>query len=366
MRMIRLNAEYLERVLAGETCLTSLDLQPSGLVLGSFDGLHRGHQELVTTLRSAKERLHLEASILFTFRRHPRLVLGGADGPFLLTTWREKLSLLEQLGVDVLVAMDFSPALARVDYRSFVQRFLVDWLGMTYLVAGHDVHLGKDRQGDAAALGRLGEELGYTLEVVPAATWQGRVISSSGIRNALAAGDCQTATAMLGRPYPVWGEVCPGEGRGRTIGYPTANVQPLNPRKLLPSPGVYACRVQVPGDVIVEGGNGLLGYVEEPLPEMDRHGDMVAPGLGRWRLYGGMLNFGHVPTFHEGGLAAPRIEVHLLDFQGDLRGRTVKVEWLRRLRDEKRFDGMEALLAQLQQDERRARWVVDSLRDAAD
>ena len=366
MRMIRLNAEYLERVLAGESELTALQLEPAGVALGSFDGLHRGHQELVTTLRAAKQRLGLKSSVLFTFRRHPRLVLGGADGPFLLTTWREKLSLLEQLGVDVVVAMDFSPELARVDYRSFVQRFLIDWLGMRYLVSGQDVHLGKDRQGDAPALAALGEELGYTLDVLPAATWQGRVISSSAIRNALAAGDCAAAAAMLGRPYAVWGEVCPGEGRGRTIGYPTANVQPLNPRKLLPSPGVYACRVQVPGDVIIEGGNGLLGYVEEPLPEMDRHGDMVSPGLGRWRLYGGMLNFGHVPTFHAGGLELPRIEVHLLDFVGDLRGRTIKVEWLQRLRDEKRFGGVVELLDQLRHDEQRARQVVADLRGAAD
>lgn len=358
MRMIRLNADYLERVLSGESLLGSLGLAPAGLVLGSFDGLHRGHQQLVAALRAAKRDRGLKASVLFTFRKHPRLVLGGGDGPFLLTTWREKISLLEQLGVDVVAAVDFSPELSRVDYRDFVQRFLVDWLGMAHLVAGRDVHLGADRRGDAGALTAFGAQAGYTVELLPAAAWQGRVISSSAIRNALAAGDCITATAMLGRPYAVWGEVSPGEGRGRTLGYPTANVQPLNPRKLLPSPGVYACRVQVPGDVNIRGGNGLLGFVEEPLPEMDRHGDMVAPGMGRWRLYSGMLNFGHVPTFHEGGLALPRIEVHVLDFQGELRGRTIKVEWLQRLRDEKRFGGVDELLGQLRQDEQRARQVV--------
>jgi riboflavin kinase / FMN adenylyltransferase len=361
MRMIRLNSEYLGRVLDGETPLSQREFHPAGLVLGSFDGLHRGHQELVEALRAAKDRRGLKASILFTFRSHPRLTLGGMDGPFLLTTWREKLSLLEQLGVDVLVAVDFNPELAKVDYRRFVGQFLVGWLGMTHMVAGRDVHVGAGRRGDAAALAALGAELGYTLEVLPAATWQGRVISSSAIRNALAAGDCAAATAMLGRPYAMWGEVCPGEGRGRTIGYPTANVQPVNPRKLLPSPGVYACRVQVPGDVVAEGGNGALDLVEEPLPELDRQGDMVAPGLGRWRRYGGMLNFGHVPTFHAGGLAQPRIEVHLLDFAGDLRGRTIKVEWLQRLRDERRFAGVEELLAQLRLDEQAARRVTAAL-----
>lgn len=361
MRMIRLNEDYLERVLGGDTALAPPQLGSSGIALGSFDGLHRGHQELVAALRSAKQRGRFATSVLFTFRRHPRLILGGADGPFLLTTWREKLSLLEQLGVDVVAAIDFSPALARLDYRRFVQHFLIDWLGMVYLVAGHDVHLGADRRGDEKALAALGEELGYTLDVLPEATWQGRPISSSAIRNALAAGDCAAAAAMLGRFYAVWGEVSPGEGRGATIGYPTANVQPLNPRKLLPSPGVYACRVQVPGDVVAKNANGVLGFVEEPLPEMDRHGDMVAAGAGRWRLYGGMLNFGHVPTFHAGGLALPRIEVHLFDFAGNLRGRTLKIEWLQRLRDEKRFGGVDALLSQLRHDEQRARQAVAAL-----
>lgn len=358
MRMIRLNAEYLDGVLAGEIDLPARRTGPCALSLGSFDGLHRGHQALIGAMLEAKRQADLRATVLFTFRHHPRLVLGGGEGPFLLTTWREKLSVLEQLGIDVLVAVDFSPRLSRLAYRDFVKTFLVDWLGMTHLVAGHDVHLGADRQGDAVALATLGEELGYTLDVVAATEHQGRVISSSAIRNALAAGDCQQAAAMLGRPYALWGEVTPGDGRGRTIGYPTANVSPLNPRKLLPSPGVYACRVQIPGDVATTGDNGRLGLVQEPLPEVDRNGAMLSPGHGRWRLYGGMLNFGHVPTFHDGGLALPRIEVNVFDFEGDLRGRTVKVEWLRRLRDERRFDGVDDLIGQLRQDEARAREVV--------
>ena len=358
MRMIRLNADYLDRVLAGETDLPTRRTGPCALALGSFDGLHRGHQALMVALNDAKQAADLQSTVLFTFRHHPRLVLGGGEGPFLLTTWREKLSLLEQLGLDVVVAMDFSPSLSRLDYRGFVQRFLVDWLGMTHLVAGHDVHLGADRGGTAASLKVLGDELGYSLDVVAATEYQGRVISSSAIRNALAAGDCRNAAEMLGRPYALWGEVTPGDGRGRTIGYPTANVRPLNPRKLLPSSGVYACRVQVSSDVVTAGGDGLLGFVKEPLPEVDRHGDMLSPGHGQWRLYGGMLNFGHVPTFHEGGLELPRIEVNLFDFHGDLRGRTVKVEWLGRLRDERRFDGVGDLIAQLRRDETLARETV--------
>ncbi len=358
MRMIRLNADYLDRVLAGETDLPARRTGPCALSLGSFDGLHRGHQALVNGMLAAKARDGLTAAVMFTFRDHPRLVLGGDEGPFLLTTWREKLSVLEQLGLDVMVAIDFSPSLSRLDYRTFVKTFLVDWLGMTHLVAGHDVHLGADRGGDAAALAALGVELGYSFDVVPATEYEGRVISSSAIRNALMQGDCVEAAGMLGRPYALWGEVTPGDGRGRTIGYPTANVSPLNPRKLLPAAGVYACRVQVPGDVVTAGGDGTLGFVEEPLPEVDRHGSMLTPGHVQWRLYGGMLNFGHVPTFHEGGLELPRIEVNLFDFFGDLRGRTVKVEWLRRLRSERKFEGVGDLIGQLRKDEDGAREVV--------
>jgi riboflavin kinase/FMN adenylyltransferase len=360
MRMIRLNEDYLDGVLAGETSLTARHTGPCALSLGSFDGLHLGHQALVQALRTTKREHDLHSTVMLTFRHHPRRVLGGDEGPFLLTTWREKLSLLEQLDLDVVVAFDFSLNLARLDYRTFVQRFLVDWLGMTHFVVGHDARLGADRQGDTAALTALGRELGYELQELPPTTLGGRVISSSAIRNALAAGDCAQAAAMLGRPYALWGEVVPGDSRGRTIGYPTANVEPLNPRKLLPASGVYACRVQVSGDVVTAGGDGLLGFVQEPLPEIDRQGDMVSPGHGRWRLYGGMLNFGRVPTFHDGGLAMPRIEVNLFDFYGDLRGRTVKVEWLKRLRDERQFDGVGDLITQLRQDERQARQVVST------
>ncbi|MBD3222215.1 hypothetical protein GF314_13340, partial [bacterium] len=235
-----------------------------------------------------------------------------------------------------------------------------DWLGMRHLVAGHDVHLGAGRRGDAAALAELSGELGFTLEVLDPTTWQGRVVSSSAIRRALAGGDCETATGMLGRPYALWGEVTPGDGRGSTIGYPTANVSPLDHHKLLPAPGVYACRVQISDDVSTGDGDGRLGYTSEPLPEVDRCGDILSPGHGRWRLYGGMLNFGRVPTFHDGGLELPRIEVHLFDFHGDLRGRTIKVEWLSRLRDEKRFDGVEELITQLRADAEAARAVVAS------
>jgi riboflavin kinase / FMN adenylyltransferase len=358
MRMIRLTSEYIDRVLAGDSALHPQDTGPSALALGSFDGLHLGHQALIRAVREAKQRHGLRSCGLFTFRRHPSLVLGGRDRPFLLTTWREKLALLDDAGLDVVVAASFSPALARLDYRRFVREFLVDYLGMRHFVAGYDVHLGAGREGNAQSLAALGREIGYELEVVEPAQVDGRTVSSSAIRAALEAGEMDEAARLLGRPYALWGEVRPGDGRGRTIGYPTANVESLDVHKLLPAPGVYAVRIQVPGDVVGAGGNGCLATVEEGLPEVDRHGDILSSGHARWRIYGGMLNFGRVPTFNTGGLALPRIEVNVFDFAGDLRGRTVKVEWLSRLRDERRFGGVGELVEQLRQDEAAARAVV--------
>lgn len=358
MRMIRLTSEYLERIVSGDDALRRQDLGPAAVALGSFDGLHLGHQALIRAVTAAKQRHGLRTSALFTFRRHPSLVLGGRDRPFLLTTWREKLSLLDDAGLDVVVAASFSPALSRLDYRRFVREFLVEFLGMRHFVAGYDVHLGAGRAGNAETLAALGAELGYTFDVVEPTQVNGTTVSSSAIRAALETGDTAGAAALLGRPYALWGEVTPGEGRGRTIGYPTANVEPLDAHKLLPAPGVYAVRVQVPGDVVAVGGNGCLATVEEGLPEVDRQGDILSSGHARWRLYGGMLNFGRVPTFHADGLPLPRIEVHIFDFAGDLRGRTVKVEWLARLRDERRFAGVDALVAQLARDEAAARAAV--------
>jgi riboflavin kinase/FMN adenylyltransferase len=333
MRMLRLTSEDIERILAGEGALHPQDMGPAALALGSFDGLHLGHQALIRSVREAKERHGLRTCGLFTFRRHPSLVLGGRDRPFLLTTWREKRALLNDAGLDVVVAASFSPALAQLDYRRFVRKFLVDYLGMRHFVAGYDVHLGAGREGNAQTLAALGEELGYTLEVVEPTMVGGRTVSSSAIRAAVEIGDMAEAALHLGRPYALWGEVTPGDGRGRTIGFPTANIEPLDDHKLLPARGVYAVRIHLPGDIL-------------------------SPGHGHRRIYGGMLNFGCVPTFHADGLAVPRIEVHIFDFAGDLRGRTVEVEWLARLRDERRFGGIEELITQLRRDEASAREVM--------
>lgn len=358
MRMIRLSEQYVGELIDGRIGRRGPQLPPSALAVGAFDGFHRGHQELLRGVLAARDRLGLGAGAVFTFTRHPRQTLDPTGAPFLLTTWREKLSVLKELGCPVVVAADFCPQLARLTYQEFTAKFLTGYLGMKHLVAGHDVRIGADREGDAARLAALGGELGFTLEVFPAVREGGAVISSSAIRRAVQAGDMRLAAAMLGRPYALWGEVTPGDRRGREIGYPTANLVPLDPLKLLPQVGVYAVRVQVPGDCAPPGGPGQLGRRTESLPEVDRHGELLSSAQGDWAVFGGMLNHGYVPTFHGGGLPTPRVEVNIFGFEGDLRGRNVKVEWVERLRGEATFAGVDELTAQLARDGERARAVL--------
>lgn len=355
MRLIRLTSEYIDELIAGEIGIRGAKLAPGALTLGSFDGLHRGHQALIHGVQAAAARLGLGEATVWTFKQHPRMVLEEAPEPFLLTTWREKLAVLSELGCRTVVAADFCPQLAALDYATFTSRFLVDYLGMKHLVAGYDMHLGHARLGTTASLEELGRGLGFTVEVVEPVREGEAVISSSAIRAALRAGDVRLAGCMLGRPYALWGQVVPGDGRGRTIGYPTANIEALDAMKLLPEPGVYAVRVSVPEDAAAPGSSGVLGRLSGALPEVDRDGQLLSVDAQNWTVFGGMLNFGRVPTFNPQGLAAPRIEAHLLGFAGDLRGRIVKVEWVERLRDERRFDGADDLIAQLRLDAETAR-----------
>lgn len=358
MRLIRLTRQYIAEIIAGRLGVRGPQLDSCSLTLGAFDGLHRGHRALMERTREARRRLGLAESVIFTFRQHPRELLDPTREAFLLTTWREKLSLLEDYHCRVIVAADFCPELAGLDYRSFVEKFLVGYLGMKHLVVGHDAHLGAGRQGTATTLAALGEELGFGFEALPPVKEGDAVVSSSAIRRALGTADLDLANRMLGRPYALWGEVCPGDRRGREIGFPTANLRPLDPLKLLPEPGVYAVRVQVPGDAVGEDCREVLTKVQESLPEVDADGLPLGAGAGQWAVFAGMLNFGFVPTFHGSGLAEPRIEANIFGFEGDLRGRNVKVDWVARLRGERKFADAGALVQQLEQDRRDARRIL--------
>ena len=355
MQLIRLSQDFTTDLIDGREAFPGPALRDSVLMLGSFDGMHLGHRALCERMNALKAARRYGCSCLFTFRDHPRGVL-DAEHPRMLSSWREKMALLRDLDLDAVVAADFSPAMAGMSHVDFIRRFLIGFLDMRHLVGGHDIHLGAGRGGNAESLKALSTELGFGFDLVPARTLDdGRIISSSAIRRALVAGDLDTASAMLGRNYTLWGEVGYGDGRGASLGYPTANIEPLDSDKLLPGPGVYAVRVHLPADTVAPDTPGIIDRYRGALPEIDGSGELLGTLETGRVVMGGVMNYGTAPTLHAGGLPNPRLEVHILDFSGYIRERSLKLEWVRKLRDEMTFASLEALQAQLKRDEAETR-----------
>jgi len=359
VRVINLDVATLTRLCRGEEPFPAGLVADAAVAIGTFDGVHLGHRHLIRTVREIAARDGLAASCLFTFRNHPRTVVGRRP-PGLLTTWPEKFNLLQRTGVDVVVAAEFCPALAVLPYDVFVSRFLVGMLGMRHLVGGYDVHLGAGRGGSAETLTDLAGELGFTFTIVPPLKLDdGTVVSSSAVRSLLAAGRVDAAACLLGRWYSCRGQVVPGDGVGTTLGFPTANLTPLSADKLLPAPGVYAVWITAPADVAGPGDRGgIVAETVAPGAELGPDGQPIGPWDRRWIVLRGVANYGRAPTIHAGGLPRDRLEVHALDFGGHLRGRVLKVAWVRRLRDERRFADRDALRAQLDADCAAARRIL--------
>ena len=293
------------------------------LTVGTFDGVHRGHLDVLARLVARARRVG-RPSLLVTFEPHPLEVLNPSAAPMLLTTRDEKLSLLAETGLDYVAILPFTSELAAQSAEEFVDRVLRERFRLAQLLIGHDHGFGRGREGDVDTLRALGASRGFAVEVVPPVVADtGEAVSSSRIRRALAAGDLAAAAASLGRDYGVSGRVVPGDARGRALGFPTINVRPDSPRKLLPPDGVYAVDVRTPG--------------------------------GR---FGGMMNLGGRPTF---GDERRTIEAHLFDAAGDFYGDLVQLAFVRRLRDTMKFDGVEALRAQLATDERDARGALTAV-----
>lgn len=285
------------------------------VTVGSFDGIHRGHQAVLAEI-VRRARAGGRASLLVTFEPHPLEVVNPEAAPRRLTTAEEKRELLAQLELDRVAVLEFTPALARLEPAEFVRDVLRARYDMRELVLGYDHGFGRGRSGDVETVRRLAAADGFTVDVVDAVRDEGQPISSTLIRTAVAHGELGRAARWLGRPYTVTAVVERGAGRGRTIGVPTVNLAPPD-KKLLPPDGVYAVRVW-------------------------------------WRgaCHGGMMNQGPRPTF---GVAARGLEIHLFDFAGELYGETLRVEWVRRLRDVQTFASREALVAQLERDRGAAR-----------
>ena len=294
-------------------------MRGSVVTCGSFDGVHRGHQAVLAEI-VRRARAGERDSVAVTFEPHPLEVVNPPAAPRLLTLPAERRELLEALGLDRIELLPFTPELARLAPEEFVRRVLRAQFGMRELVLGYDHGFGRGRTGDVALLRQLAREDGFSVDVVEAVRDDGQPISSSLIRTAVAHGDLAAAERWLGRRYGATGVEERGAGRGRTIGVPTLNLAPPDPRKLLPPDGVYAVRVN-------------------------------------WRgaSYGGMMNQGPRPTF---GITARALEIHLFDFAGELYGETVTVEWVRRLRDVQTFPSREALVAQIGRDAVAARQVL--------
>jgi riboflavin kinase/FMN adenylyltransferase len=286
----------------------------SYVTIGVLDGVHLGHQQLVTALVEAAHSAQ-NVAIAITFDPHPAIALGYA-APLLLTTAEERAELLAALGLDVLVVLPFTPTTAQTRAADFVEA-LMDHLLLAELWGGPDFAFGYRREGNVSFLQRLGAERGFTMHIVEPLLLDGIPVSSSRVRTSLRAGDIEQATACLGRPYRLTGAIVQGRGVGRRMEVPTANLS-LPPERLIPPGGVYAC----------------LAHTEY----LETHPAVV--------------NIGTRPTFDGQTLS---IEAHLLDFDADVYGQAMSLDFIVRLRDERAFSSIEALVAQIQNDIAQAR-----------
>lgn len=292
------------------THIRDCDTAPCAATIGSFDGVHLGHRAMLAELREAASAKGLPLTVV-TFARHPRLLFDGECEPFLLTTNDEKVLLLEKLGVDRVVMLDFDTCMASMCAERFMRELLTEALGVKLLGVGYDHHFGKPCEGEGfEQYAEYGRVLGVEVIRFSPFDVEGNRVSSTVVRRALAEGDIQAAQSLLGHAYSFSGTVVRGAGIGRKIGFPTANVQLDDEMKLLPSNGVYEV------DVNIGGG-----------------------------CYKGVMNIGVKPTVCDRMLRS--IEVHIMDFCGDVYGERIIVELVRRLRGEVNFGSVDALKLQI-------------------
>lgn len=299
--------------------IDQVQIKNSFVTIGSFDGVHRGHQTLIHDMvQCAREQG--APTVVVTFFPHPVVVLKNLQGPFYLTTPQERADLIGALGVDYIVTLRFDHQLSSYSARRFME-LISQNLGVQQLWVGPDFALGRNREGGIEELGKIGQHLGYQVQVVSPLTTAGEKISSSQIRDQLSRGDIQGVAHQLGRWYSLEAMVTYGDSRGSKLGFPTANLD-LSPDRLLPLAGVYACRAHI-GE----------------------------------KIYQAVTNIGVRPTF-ESQPVTPRVEAHLIDFHGNLYKEHLCLEFIEFIRPEMRFSSVQMLIQQIQSDVQRALEVL--------
>lgn len=314
---------YLVRGRTAIAATLGRELRRPAIAIGNFDGVHRGHQALVATARRLAASNGGEVVVL-AFDPHPARLLAPALAPPLITSLERRAELLGEAGADVVVLEPFTHEFAAIQAEAFASDILHGDLHAAHVVVGYDFSFGRSRRGDTAMLEALGSQLGFGVSVVRRVAIHGLTCSSTKVREFVLEGRVEGAEVLLGRPFEISGEVVRGAGRGRGIGFPTANVRPET--ELLPKPGVYACRAQ-----ILDGAT-----------------------VTTTRL--AALSIGTNPTFVRGGPLT--VEAYLLDHEGDLYGQRLRLLIAARLRDELRFDSVEALVAQINLDVARTRELL--------
>lgn len=291
------------------------------LTVGTFDGLHNGHKKIIDTVleRAAARNAR---SMVITFQPHPRVVLGKAADLKLLHTLEEKEYMFAKSGIDALLVLPFTKEFASLSAEEFLRSYIVEKIGVSEMIAGHDHRFGRDRIGDEKKMHELGEKLGFSCSRLEPVEIDAISISSSKIRAAITDGDFESANTMLGYRYFFSSQVITGNKRGRTIGFPTANAAILDPLKLIPPRGVYAVLAEVDGV-----------------------------------LYNGVINIGYRPTFDEGEKLS--LETHIFNFAKDIYGEPIKIHFVKKIRDEKKFGNVTELIQQISSDVETAKKILE-------
>ena len=330
-------------------------LARAAVAIGNFDGVHRGHQTLIATARRLADATGGDAVVL-TFDPHPARLLAPALAPPLIVSLERRAELLGQAGADVVVAEPFTRDFAAIEADDFATQILGEDLHATQVVVGYDFSFGRGRRGDTAMLQELGDRVGFGVSIVRRISIHGLTCSSTKVREFALEGRVEGAEVLLGRPFELTGIVTRGAGRGRGLGYPTANLVP--DADLIPKPGIYAARARLVGleprlDPAAvadprergEGGGGKS--------DSDRASASAVLGVAS---FAAAVSIGTNPTFVRDG--ALTVEAHLLDFDRDLYGKAIRLEFVQRLRDEHRFESIDQLLAQMRADVARTRELV--------